>query len=564
MMKSGHISERWLIIGISILMMLALAMVARVLANTKERGERLGMLMLDRTLESQEQRVRLITRTYAWDLTEEADHISELDTIEDGPLLKRWLPIMRSRFAIRDIALANEHGDERVLHHVDSVWRFVKTARNQHGVTSMAAQWPINRNVPPPMDTCAPQSDPRRSNWFSRALENRQDEPVWSESETPEDTKILHLSVLIRGRMENEKFRVLRFNIDADAMLSNLTQWTPDVSTILLDSKWRPLTYIDTSEVGQAWRTALRDQQADHSTETFRSSAGDLQWVGRIVPMEFNGTSFYTGVLIGSEGIERWNSEGRLGLWAVLGLLLLLCLMLTLIFVQSRSAERRVQRQQRRSSLQARHLAQAIGEREVLDREVHHRVKNNLQVVSSLLNLQAQRVPGEEARGEFMRGKRRIDSMALVHHKLYRQQDLSAVDLGVFLDDLAKAVAAMFDPDSRSVSHSVDAAGIYCDADTSIQLGMILCELLANCHQHAFPYATGGHISITVREVGDGSYVLQVKDNGKGFDPDAVLDTHLGLEVVEALADQLDGSLRITSDGGTVVEVTFRSNRHHQ
>ncbi|MEO7080290.1 MAG: sensor histidine kinase, partial [Flavobacteriales bacterium] len=411
---------------------------------------------------------------------------------------------------------------------------------------------------------CAPQSDPRRSNWFSRALENRQDEPVWSESETPEDTKLLHLSVLIRGRMENEKFRVLRFNIDADAMLANLTQWTSDVSTILLDSKWRPLTYIDTSEIGLAWRTALRDRQADHSTETFRSSAGDHQWVGRIVPMEINGTSFYTGVLIGSEGIERWNSEGRLGLWAVLGLLLLLCLMLALIFVQSRGAERRVQRQQRRSSLQARHLAQAIGEREVLDREVHHRVKNNLQVVSSLLNLQAQRVPGEEARGEFMRGKRRIDSMALVHHKLYRQQDLSAVDLGIFLDDLAKAVSAMFDPDSRTVSHSVDASGIHCDADTSIQLGMILCELLANCHQHAFPYGTGGHISITVREVGDGSFVLQVKDNGKGFDPSSVLNTHLGLEVVEALADQLDGSLRITSDGGTVVEVTFRSNRHHQ
>ena len=564
MVKFGNISERWLIIGISILMVLALAMVARILSNTKERGERLGMLMLDRTIESQEERVHLIARTYVWDLMEEADHIHLLDSIQDSTLLKRWLPMMRSRYAIRDISLANEHGDERVLHHVDSIWRFIKTQRSENGVVSMASQWAINRNQIPPPDTCAIQSDPRRSNWFSRALENRQDEPVWSENEKGENTKILHLSVMIRGRMENEEFRILRFNIDADAMLSNLTQWTSDVSTILLDSKWRPLTHIDTSAIGQAWRATLRDRQVDHSTEVFRSSSDQIQWVGRIVPLEFNGTSFYTGVLIGFEGIERWSSEGRIGLWAVLGLLLLLGLMLALIFVQSRSTERHVQRQQRRSNLQARHLAQAIGEREVLDREVHHRVKNNLQVVSSLLNLQAQRVPGEKARAEFMRGKRRIDSMALVHHKLYRQQDLSAVDLGVFLDDLAKAVAAMFDPDSRSVSHSVDSSGIRCDADTSIQLGMILCELLANCHQHAFPYATGGHISITVRDVGDGSYVLQVKDNGKGFDPASVLETHLGLEVVEALADQLDGSLRITSDGGTVVEVTFRSNRHEQ
>lgn len=562
MVKFGNISERWLIIGISLLMVLALAMVAQILANTKERGERLGMLLLDRTLEQQEQRVRLVTRTYMWDLMQESAHIVELDSIDDGGLLKRWLPIMRTRFAIRDIALANEHGDERVLHHVDSIWRFIKTERSANSVVSMAAQWPINLNLIPPLDTCAPQPDPRRSNWFSRALENRQDEPVWSESESPERTRLLHLSIMIHGRSEEDKFQVLRFNIDANDMLANLTQWTPEVSTILLDPKWRPLTYIDTSSIGKAWGKALRDRQADHSTNTFRSTSDHLDWVGRIVPLEFNGTSFYTGVLIGFEGIERWNSEGRIGLWAVLGLLLLLGLMLALIFIQSRSAERRVLRQQRRSNLQARHLAQAIGEREVLDREVHHRVKNNLQVVSSLLNLQAQRVPGEEARMEFMRGKRRIDSMALVHHKLYRQQDLSAVDLGIFMDDLAKAVAAMYAPDSRDVSHSVDTNGVLCDADTSIQLGMILCELLANCHQHAFPYATGGHISITVRERDDGFYILQVKDNGKAFEPDAVLDTHLGLEVVEALADQLDGTLRVISDGGTLVEVTFRCNRH--
>lgn len=561
MLKFGNISERWLILGISVLMVLALALVARILSNTKERGERLGMLLLDRTLEGQEQRLRLITGTYEWDLMEEAAHLMEPDSTGQTLPLQRWLPLMRSRFAITAISVANEHGDERMLQHVDSLWRFVHTVRGPNGTRSRDAQWPINRSTMPPLDSCAPQADPRRSNWFSRALEKRQEEPVWSESERPQDNT-LHLSVMVRGNLEPDEFRVLRFSIDADAMLSGFSQYSPHISTIVLDSKWRPLSLVDTSRLGHAWHTVLQERQADQLTTTFRNSTGDLHWVGRMVPKEFNGTRFHVGVLIGFDEIKRWNSNGRLGLWAVLGLLVLLGLMLALIFVQSRSAERRVLRQQRRSKLQARHLAQAIGEREVLDREVHHRVKNNLQVVSSLLNLQAQRVPNKEARAEFMRGKRRIDSMALVHHKLYRQQDLSAVDLGVFLDDLAKALAAMFDPESRSVSHSVDANGILCDADTSIQLGMILCELLANCHQHAFPYTTGGHIAIGVREAGDGSFILQVKDNGKGFNPDDVLETHLGLEVVEALADQLDGALRIVIDGGTVVEVTFRCNRH--
>ena len=562
MVKLRNISERWLIIGISILMVLALAMVARVLANTEKRGERLGMMMLDRSLESHEQRLQLITNSYMWDLLDEADHIADQDSIADLQLIKRWVPVMRNRYPILAITLANEEGDEHVLNHVDSIWRYVKTARGKAQPFSMMSEWPIKQNRVPPMDTSATQADPRRSIWFSQAMENRQDEPTWSESEGPGDAKIMYLSILIRGQRESEEFRVLCFTIDADAMLASLTQWTQDLSTIVLNSKWRPLTHIDTSKVGKAWKEALREGQTDRSPKTFRSAVDQQHWMGRLVPLELNGTRLYTGVMIGSEGLERWNREGRIGLWAVLGLLLLLGLMLSFVLIQNQGVERRMLRHERRSSAQARNLAKAIGEREVLDREVHHRVKNNLQVVSSLLNLQAQRVPGEAARAEFMRGKRRIDSMALVHHKLYRQEDLSAVDMGVFLDDVAKAMAAMFDPDSRSVSHSVETSGIRCDADTSIQLGMILCELLANCHQHAFPYATGGHISISVREVDEGSYVLRVKDNGKGFNPEDVLETHLGLEVVEALADQLDGTLVITSDGGTVVDVTFRSNRY--
>jgi two-component sensor histidine kinase len=218
-----------------------------------------------------------------------------------------------------------------------------------------------------------------------------------------------------------------------------------------------------------------------------------------------------------------------------------------------------VKRQEKRSRTQQRKLVRALGEREVLDREVHHRVKNNLQVVSSLLNLQAKRIHDPAAQQEFLRGKRRIDSMALVHHKLYTQRDLSALDLRAFLSQLAAAVSAMHEPASRTISHAVETHDIKADADTAIQLGMITCELLSNSFQHAFPYVTGGHVDIEVMELSGGLYRLSISDNGLGMDLVAPRrEDALGLEIAEALADQIDGKLEVFSDKGTRVEITFR------
>lgn len=564
-MSNKRISEQWTIIAVAILMVLALGLLARGLSHNTGRAEQLSKLALERSLDGQRWRLELLTNTFIWDLDEESDYLRNNDSVSDMELIERWLPVMRSRFAIRAIGVANDRGDERKLQLVDSLWRFTSTIRAGTEANTFQREWPVRRiGIAMPVAANAPH-DPREDIWFSQALENGRDLPAWAEGRDPREAAVMHVSKLIRGRTDDAEYRVVHFDIDAGAMFSRLSEWSPSVSTIEFTSKGRILSNADdTTFVGRSWRRLLKGWGEDRPTMVFQETIADEPWIGRIIPLNLNGTKIFTGVMIGAREIEQWNQEARIALWSVLVLLVLLAALLTMVFLQNRGAERRVRRQERRSTMQARHLAQAIDEREVLDREVHHRVKNNLQVVSSLLNLQAQRVPSSEAQGEFMRGKRRIDSMALVHHKLYRQTDLSAVDLGVFLNDLAKAIAAMFDPDSRSVSFNVDAAGVRCDADTAIQLGMIFCELLANCHQHAFPYATGGHIEITVRDPGDGTFILGVKDNGKGFSPDDVKETHLGLEVVEALTDQLDGTMHVTHKDGTLVEVTFRCDRHAQ
>ena len=257
----------------------------------------------------------------------------------------------------------------------------------------------------------------------------------------------------------------------------------------------------------------------------------------------------------------RFASDVRVILAGVV-LLVLLAISGTWAFLRKRRDARVRRFQQLRSQNQERKLAKALGEREVLDREVHHRVKNNLQVVSSLLNLQAMRLAEGKVKEEFMRGKRRIDSMALVHHKLYALQDLRGIDLDLFFRELMDALLKDLDPTNGSVSHEVRTGGVQADADTAIQLGIILSELFINCHQHAFPHGSGGHVEVQLDLVEDRLYRLVVRDNGVGMGerrPDG--DTRLGLEIVEALAEQLDGSLHVTSGStGTAVEVLFRMN----
>lgn len=563
-MKYRAISERWTIIGVSVLMVLALGLLARGLERNKERTHQMGSIALDRAVDGQRWRLDLLVQTFTWDLTREANYVSPTIRRTDAELLERWLPLLRDRYPIVAIGLANDRGDCRTLQRVDNNWQFISTVRSTPSVYSTNLHWPMSRKglgLAP--DTVAPGTDPRESAWFSQALEDRHDEPVWSisgpDGRPHSEEEFMSLSLLIRGRTDSGSYRVMHIDVDPAAMLGELTRWTPEVSTVLLSDKGRPLIPLDTSKTSKGWMDELGLWQAERPTSEFHRTMGGTGWVGRIVPFDLNGSSAYIGVMIDFDPIQRWNEGGSMALWWVIGLLILLALLLALVVLQSRNSDKRVRRQERRSTVQARDLAQALGEREVLDREVHHRVKNNLQVVSSLLNLQSQRIVGAEARAEFAKGKRRIDSMALVHHKLYRQRDLSAIDLHVFLEDLTKAVSAMFEPASRAISHTVETHGVHTDADTGIQLGMILCELLANCYLHAFPRSTVGHIDIRVYRLNNEFHTLSVSDNGKGFGEDLDAPMHLGLEVVEALADQLDGTMRRHAEGGgTTVEVNFR------
>lgn len=193
----------------------------------------------------------------------------------------------------------------------------------------------------------------------------------------------------------------------------------------------------------------------------------------------------------------------------------------------------------------------SIREKEALLREIHHRVKNNLQIISSLIRLQAEsRVDGELE--EMCRvSQSRIRSMALIHENLYRSTELDRVDIASYFENLAVHLIHTYGIDPDIVRLTIDAGNVSLDMDTAIPCGMIVTELVSNSLKYAFPSGRKGEIVIRLTEERRG-YSLTIGDNGIGFPPGAERQKGgtLGLHLVDSLVGQLGGALTVDSTGG--------------
>lgn len=213
-------------------------------------------------------------------------------------------------------------------------------------------------------------------------------------------------------------------------------------------------------------------------------------------------------------------------------------------------------------------LQTRIQERETMLREIHHRVKNNLQIIASLLNLQSAEASTPSSSHALNEGRRRVLAMAFIHDELYGGTNLSAIDLVRFLDGFIR----FFEPEGTcygAISRSLIAKNITIDIDQAVPLGLVLSEALANCYQHAFPDGKDGSIIIEAKAEGEAGIVLEVRDNGIGLESKGYHRSGLGLSLIEALADQLHGRVSLTTppEGGTILSLSFPhggSKRHGQ
>lgn len=203
-------------------------------------------------------------------------------------------------------------------------------------------------------------------------------------------------------------------------------------------------------------------------------------------------------------------------------------------------------------------LQASVAEKDLLLREIHHRVKNNLQVIASLLNLQLDGRTDPTLVQAMRDSQNRIRSMALIHTKLYESQDLSNVDFGGFVRDLSRILSHSFGAASRGISFQVDAGTLALGVDTVIPCSLIINELVTNSLRHAFPPGQRGLITISMQpDAGD--YVLRVTDDGPGLPADLdIRETQsLGLRLVTLLTQQLNGTVSLEAGPGACFVVRF-------
>jgi two-component sensor histidine kinase len=238
-------------------------------------------------------------------------------------------------------------------------------------------------------------------------------------------------------------------------------------------------------------------------------------------------------------------------------------MLIIVLFRRSYDREQKMVLDQKRELEEAYRLSSEKNEYiESLIRELHHRVKNNLQVVSGLLSLQANRLEDDKARMALEEGRTRVDAMAMIHQQLYMENDLAAINIEDYLGSLTLSLAGSFGYNAGHVHTTVDLPNQSMDIDMAIPIGLIVNELVTNSFKHAFHGVAEPKINVGLQQQSNDRLILIIADNGKGLkNPDALSKaTSFGMKLVNTLVDQVNGEMTIRYNPGITYSIEIRTN----
>lgn len=261
-------------------------------------------------------------------------------------------------------------------------------------------------------------------------------------------------------------------------------------------------------------------------------------------------------------GEEKRIRNGMVAGALVLGLILVL--MFNLYRSKKRSSDQ-LQIQKNEIALKNNVLQRLIDEKEWLLKEVHHRVKNNLQTIVSLLESQAIYLKNAEALSAIQDSQNRVNAMSLIHQKLYQSESITTINMSVYINELVHYLMQSFVNHQRGVRFDIQVDDVELDVSQAIPVGLILNEAITNSMKYAFPTSGENIISVAIKER-DSEIKITVADNGIGIPPDIDIreeyDEGLGLQLIEGLTKDLKGALKISSEQGVRIDISFSANTH--
>ncbi|MBP8033257.1 MAG: sensor histidine kinase [Bacteroidia bacterium] len=206
-------------------------------------------------------------------------------------------------------------------------------------------------------------------------------------------------------------------------------------------------------------------------------------------------------------------------------------------------------------------IKEALSEKNLLIAELHHRVKNNLAIISGLFSLKINDDLHEDAKNVLLESRNRVRSMALIHNRLYKSDNLTDVNFNEYIEELISEITSSYPAISDTITVKTDISSVSLNVNAAIPCGLILNELLTNCYKHAFKDKEDGEISISFSNEGN-HYKMRVQDNGSGLPSGYNKKQSLGVTVIEALTEQLDGKSEFTDNQGTHFELSFKANNN--
>ena len=207
-------------------------------------------------------------------------------------------------------------------------------------------------------------------------------------------------------------------------------------------------------------------------------------------------------------------------------------------------------------------IQDSLKEKEALLKEVHHRVKNNLQIISSLLNIQASKSNNQEVIEELTESKQRILSIALTHEFIYKSGTLAYIQMPDYIEQLIEQLKYLFNSDKNKIKVTLNIEKIAFEMDVALPIGLMVNEIVSNSFKHAFD-VKGGEIRVQMTR-NDNQFCLALSDDGKGFDPNKrneIESNSIGLELIDSLVDQINGNINMLKGKGTTFEIFFNSSR---